>query len=298
MDAIKKYIPNSDVKLEKYLNEALEDKEFKAFVEKLNISNENAMTNLTSLEESMGEFNNCLNCKNIHECKNRCQGYYLFLENNKTMDFCYRKCKYKKKIDAKEEMPKNIKLFNTSKSILNATMKDIIADANRVDVLKWFQKFIKTYEKGKTRKGLYLYGGFGVGKSYLIAALFNEMAKQDVKSSIVFWPEFLRDLKESFNTDYDEKLEYIKNVDLLLIDDIGAENVTAWSRDEILCTILQHRMDNSLPLFITSNLDLKGLEEHYTNTKNDTDSVKAMRIMERIKYLSEEIKLKGDNLRK
>lgn len=34
------------------------------------------------------------------------------------------------------------------------------------------------------------------------------------------------------------------NSDLLLIDDIGAENNTPWARDEVLGSILQSRMDN------------------------------------------------------
>ena len=177
-------------------------------------------------------------------------------------------------------------------------MKNIIMDGNRTEIMKWMDNFIQNYEKGKTKKGLYLHGTFGCGKSYLIAALFNEMAKKNVKSAIIFWPEFLRNLKESFDTDYSQLMEYIKNVELLLIDDIGAENVTPWSRDEILCTILQYRMDNSLPVFITSNLNIKELESHYTNTKNESDSIKAIRIMERIKYLSDDIELIGKNLRK
>lgn len=302
MDSVKKsiknYIPNKTNNLEKYLNESLSNKEFKDYVDKLKLNKKDLLLNLTEVEESFSEFSNCLDCKSIHECKNRVVGHYLFPENNESLTFCYKKCKYQKKLDDTNKEPKNIHIFNASKNLASATMKNIIMDGNRTEIMKWMDNFIQNYEKGKTKKGLYLHGTFGCGKSYLIAALFNEMAKKNVKSAIIFWPEFLRNLKESFDTDYSQLMEYIKNVELLLIDDIGAENVTPWSRDEILCTILQYRMDNSLPVFITSNLNIKELESHYTNTKNESDSIKAIRIMERIKYLSDDIELIGKNLRK
>ena len=42
----------------------------------------------------------------------------------------------------------------------------------------------------------------------------------------------------------------MKYAKLLLIDDLGAEGVTSWSRDEILGTILQYRMQEHLSLKI------------------------------------------------
>ena len=79
-----------------------------------------------------------------------------------------------------------------------------------------------------------------------------------------------------------KKFEYIKKIPLLLIDDIGAENVTNWSRDEVLGTILQYRMEENLPTLFTSNLTIEELETHLSTTNKDIDKVKARRIMERI----------------
>ena len=45
-----------------------------------------------------------------------------------------------------------------------------------------------------------------------------------------------------------------ENIPYLLIDDIGAENVSAWGRDEILGTLLQHRMNENLVTFFQDNL--------------------------------------------
>ncbi len=85
---------------------------------------------------------------------------------------------------------------------------------------------------------------------------------------------------------------------LLLIDDIGAETTTAWSRDEILGPILQYRMQAKLPTFFTSNLNLEQLEKHLSVTKDSVDIVKAKRIIERIGQLTDKQELLTKNLRK
>ena len=79
--------------------------------------------------------------------------------------------------------------------------------------------------------------------------------------------------------------------DILLIDDIGAENNSAWARDEVLGTILQYRMDNDLSTFFTSNFTIEELESVLSETSKGTDEIKARRIIERIKYLTIEEKL-------
>jgi len=82
------------------------------------------------------------------------------------------------------------------------------------------------------------------------------------------------------------------------LDDLGAENVTPWARDEILGTILQYRMDNNLTTFFTSNLTIEELEEHLSGKKGELDKVKARRIIERIKQLTTDLELISVNRRK
>ena len=92
-------------------------------------------------------------------------------------------------------------------------------------------------------------------------------------------------------------VNYLENVDLLLIDDIGAEKVTEWGRDEILGTILQKRMNNYKTTFFTSNLTLEQLEEHLIINSSGDEVFKARRIIERIKKLTEDMELKSENKR-
>ena len=108
----------------------------------------------------------------------------------------------------------------------------------------------------------------------------------------------LRTLKESFYDDFGLIMNDLKNADILLLDDIGAESVSEWSRDEILGTILQYRMDAKKTTFFTSNLTIEELEQHLSITKNGVNIVKSRRIIERIKQLTEDIELISENRRR
>ena len=233
------------------------------------------------------------------ECKNTVTGYvyYPSLEQNNLV-FSYIACKYKKKLEKERAYQNNVMIVDMPKEILDASMKNIYTDdKNRLETIKWLTTFIKKYEMGEKTKGLYLTGNFGCGKTYLVAACFNELAKKGKKVAIVYYPEFLRELKESFSDDFKNIFNKTKKAELLLIDDIGAETTTNWNRDEILGTILQYRMQESLPTFFTSNLSIKELEEHLAGSDSE-GKIKSRRIIERIKYLTDNITMVAENRRK
>lgn len=287
-----------NINLMNEFNKLLKDEEFKDYIDKLKIPYEELAKYTSILETCKEEYYNCKNCKSIFECKNKIEGHLYLPVNNNGIRFCYKACKYKKNIDKKTKYLDNIYTFNIPSAIKEANVKDIyMTDKNRHDVIKYLNKFMEDYLSNKNPKGLYLYGNFGCGKTYLISAIFNELAKQNIDSAIVFWPEYLRMLKTLFNDNNEFKTNYnrVKNTKLLLIDDLGAENNTTWSRDEILCPILQYRMENNLPTFITSNLDLDNLEKHLSF--NGTESIKAKRIIERINQLTIYKEMISKNLR-
>lgn len=278
----------------------LNDKEFCELIHTLQLPEEILMNYTSSLEEASIEFQHCKNCKGLNECKNKITGYLYTpkaLENK--ISFSYTICPYQAKKDIETKYQENIYLFEVPKKLKEASLKDLYKnDKNRVTFMKYVKTFVEEYTKGEKAKGIYLHGSYGTGKTYMIAALFNELAKKDIKSAIIYVPDFFRILKSAFKEDFDEKYEYIKRVPLLLLDDIGAEYLTPWARDEILGTILQYRMDENLPTFFTSNLNLKQLEEHLSNTNQGKEEVKGRRIIERIKDLAKDFELIGESNRK
>ena len=280
-------------------NKLLKDSDFKEYIDKLNIPYEILAKYTSLLILCKDEYSNCRKCKSILECQNKIEGcMYLPVLKDKEIQFCYQKCKYKKALEEKFKYLKNVYTFNIPSIIKEANMKDICNDdKNRFPTIKYITKFIDDYLNHKKVKGLYLNGSFGCGKTYLISAMFNELAKHDIESAIIFWPDYLRMLKSLFNdnNEYKNAFDKVKEAPLLLIDDLGAENITEWSRDEILCPILQYRMENNLPTFITSNLNLEALEKHLCI---NNDVIKAKRIIERVQQLTNQIEMISKNLRK
>ena len=281
--------------LERNLQESLKNPEFCKLVKRVKLSKELTKKHNSELLDTVSELNNCSNCKGLFMCKNKLEGNVLYPSlDNDTLKFIYMPCKYQKELIKKEEEKKN-----ALNELKNARMKDIdLSDKKRLKAIKWLKEFYDKYEIVNTLKGLYLHGSFGSGKTYLIAALFNELEiKKHANTEIVYFPELLRNMKEDFSL-VEDKLNYLQNVDILLIDDIGAENVTVWGRDEILGTILQYRMNNKLTTFFTSNLTIEELERHLSLAKGSEDTVKARRIIERIKQLTDDIEIVSENRRK
>jgi len=293
VDKIK--LKSVDLDLE-YKN-ALKDTTFKKIVTKLKLSDDYLKNYTSFLEDSVCEYKNCMECKNLNECKNKINGYaYLPKVSNSQLVFEYKPCRYKCKLIKDSRHLKNIKYYGQNSINIKADIKDIYKnDKNRFEVINYLLDFLDKIELGEEVKGLYLHGNFGCGKSYLITALFNELAKLGYESAIVFWPEFLRD---TFSEDFSKVFESVKKVPLLLIDDIGAENNTAWNRDEVLCPLLQYRMDNNLVTFFTSNLNQEQLQEHLASSRAGADEIKAGRIISRIEQLTTDLEMISKNLRK
>ena len=106
----------------------------------------------------------------------------------------------------------------------------------------------------------------------------NALAERGFTTTIVHFPTFTVEMKQAIGRDLvrndGKKSPYIND------DDIGAESMTSWIRDDVLSVILQYRMQEQL-VFFSSNLDLKALEEHLTVTqRGEQEPLKARRIME------------------
>jgi len=280
--------------LKKELSSAKKDERFCKLCAKLKIDDSIASKYTSKLQDTLCEMDNCRHCKGLFECKNKLEGHVCYpkKEDNRLI-FSYIPCKYRNKL--------NDELENRSSSIYalnNARMKDIdISDKKRQEVICYLDEFFDNYSPAKNNVGLYLHGSFGSGKSFLVSALLNELhEKKKASVCMIYFPEALRTLKNDWD-DFGSKMEYLKSVDILLIDDIGAEKVTEWGRDEILGTILQARMDNQLSTFFTSNLNIKELESHLALSNRSDDLVKARRIIERIKQLTNDIELISINRR-
>lgn len=200
-----------------------------------------------------------------------------------------------------QEKLKNIKdrinLINLPSSLKDASFGQIDLKKNRDEIFERLANFVADYPN--YQKAVYLYGDFGIGKSYLMAALAHELSvERGASTTLVHYPSFVLDVKNAISSGLvKEKIDQVKTAQVLILDDIGAEQSSPWMRDEILQVILQHRMQENLPTFFTSNFSFADLERHFANSKNGDETWQAKRVMERIKFLAKEVHLEGENRR-
>lgn len=199
-----------------------------------------------------------------------------------------------------------VKSINMPKFIRNASFDDFYADeeagtSTRVAAISAAMDFTDNFQAGHFQPGLYLYGNFGVGKTYLLGAIANELAKgQGIATTMVHFPSFAVEMRNSIkDNNTGQKLDAVKKAPILMLDDIGADAMSTWVRDDILGVILEYRMQEELPTFFSSNFSMDELEHNHLaiNSQGDNEPLKAARIMERIKFLSRELPMTGKNLR-
>ncbi|GEK28568.1 primosomal protein DnaI [Furfurilactobacillus siliginis] len=202
-------------------------------------------------------------------------------------------------------LKKRVRAVSMPKMIERASFNEYDIDgdaANRSAALSQAMQFVADYSQKprEFHQGLYLYGNFGVGKTYLLGAIANELATLGYASTLVHFPSFAVEMKNSIGkNNVAEKVEAIKVAPVLMIDDIGADSMSSWVRDEILGVILEYRMQEELPTFFTSNFSMDLLSDQHlsVNQKGEKEDVKAARLMQRIRFLSHEVRVVGPNRR-
>ncbi|UOQ86255.1 primosomal protein DnaI [Gracilibacillus salinarum] len=250
---------------------------------------------LMKLYEYQQASKNCADCPNVEGCKNIIKGYTPHLDvDSNDISLRYEKCHNKLDQEAQQKKEELVQSLYIPKQIKQAKLEEMDASSyERKEIVKEVIEFVQHFSKNNYHRGLYLHGPFGTGKSYILGVVANELKKHYIKSDIIYMPEFVREMKASIgDNQFQQKLESFKTAQVLMFDDIGAESISPWFRDEVLGAILQYRMMEELPVFFTSNYNLEQLEYHLsTSNRGDVETIKAGRIIERIKQLSKPIEL-------
>ncbi|UOE93403.1 primosomal protein DnaI [Alkalihalobacillus sp. LMS39] len=256
---------------------------------------------ISALHQYSKELDQCHHCPGLDKCPNLIKGFKpeLILRKN-YIDLEYAPCDLKIRVDEEKKLQSLIKSLYIPKEIMNAKFDEFDPDnPSRLDASQAAYEFATTVIPGETSRGLYLYGKFGVGKTYIMGAIANELKERRIETMLVYTPDFFREMRHSLSDgSFNEKLDRVKRAQVLILDDMGAETMSAWIRDEVLGVVLQHRMLEKLPTLYTSNYSLEELEEHMTySDKGGYEELKAKRIMERIRHYTVPIFIDGVNRR-
>ncbi|MEG0841476.1 MAG: ATP-binding protein [Erysipelotrichaceae bacterium] len=253
-----------------------------------------------TIADWVDQLKGCDQCKGIEACKQPRKGAYLDLTYNGVLLEQIVKCSYALKEENALAHKKQYRICDLSESNLKINLSDIVIDHESVDYKRVLNYILDFLMEEKHEKGIYFYGRPGVGKTYLAAGISNYYAKKDKMVSFVNVARLIGDIKNLFgdNDAVRSKINQLKKVEVLVLDDIGGESITRWSRDEILLPVLDYRMENHLLTIFTSNFSFDDLHHHFElNELNVSDKIGADRIMDRIKALSCEKFINGSSRR-
>ncbi|MCH4265060.1 MAG: ATP-binding protein [Solobacterium sp.] len=236
----------------------------------------------------------CEGCTGLAQCRMVHQGMRQGLRYDGILKEVIEACPYRSSQDQLEAHCSKYLVSDLSEDMKTVSFENIKLDQETGDYMKSMSAAIQACI---SNRGVYLYGNMGTGKSYLAACASNYHARNNESCAFVHCPSFCARVSATMRSgEYRTEAERMSFVKFLVIDDIGAEEVTDRSR-ALLLSILDSRMQNHLCTWFTSNEDYDSLKNHFITTGRGEDSLQADRVMERIKALSIQIHLIGRDRR-
>ncbi len=134
---------------------------------------------------------------------------------------------------------------------------------------------------GNELKGWVLFaGGYGCGKTHLAAAIANYVVGLGVPTLFLTVPDLLDWLRFAYDSpesSFEERFNEIRNIRLLVLDDLGTQNTTPWAQEKLF-QIINHRYINRLATVITTNQPLDEIDGRIRSRVEDPDLVTVVRI--------------------
>lgn len=131
-------------------------------------------------------------------------------------------------------------------------------------------QYLRGIIDGKLNHGIYLYGESGVGKTYILIAACNELARQRKTIAYVYVPRLIQEIRicpraSDVNNRYD-LVQNLKNVDFLVLDEFGSESPTdaRWFYSSFISPILNFRRDYGMLTTFISNYSISDLKRKLT----------------------------------
>jgi DNA replication protein DnaC len=128
---------------------------------------------------------------------------------------------------------------------------------------------------------LVMMGRYGCGKTHLAAAIANHAIENGTSTLFLTVPDLLDWLRFAYSgvdMSFEERFDEIRDMPLLILDDFGTQNATAWAQEKIF-QIMNHRYVNKLPTVITSNMLINDFEGRIRSRLQDPNLVTVVKIL-------------------
>jgi len=145
-------------------------------------------------------------------------------------------------------------------------------------------RFAQEYASHHPFEGwLVFFGTYGCGKTHLAAAIANVALHRNYSVIFTVVPDLLDHLRSTFGPTsdiaYDERFETIREIPVLVLDDLGTENTTPWAREK-LYQLINHRYNYRLPTIITTNRKLEDIDPRILSRMSDRSLHKGIIMIE------------------
>lgn len=260
------------------IDEIIADGNVLKILSKYNLDRKFVEDNWIEFLDYYDSFKGCKSCTSLKQCNKVSKGMISCLEiEDNHVKTSLTPCQFGKEILDRQFLLSHITVSNVSNDLL-------LSDSNSVKDIMSKELAVKVSEfLSDPKKGLYICGPSGCGKSTLAGFITRSLSRKEYSIGFVHFPTYLIDLKNSFN-EYgnDSNIEELRNVDFLIVDDLGGENVTSWSRDEVLFSILTYRNQNKKITIFTSQYMQDDLIKIYSLKKDVREKIKVERLLNTI----------------
>ncbi|GIX45634.1 MAG: AAA family ATPase [Candidatus Hydrogenedentota bacterium] len=139
--------------------------------------------------------------------------------------------------------------------------------AEHKHIVTFAKQFLKTFRSvapDQPAKGLLLMGREGCGKTHIAVAILREIIRKGYSG--LYWnvPELFLELRRTMNEQSDETeadlFDEAREVDLLVLDDLGAEKTSEYVTDR-LYVLINGRYEYDKATLVTTNRSLKELQQ-------------------------------------
>jgi DNA replication protein DnaC len=223
----------------------------------------------------------CKNCPGLKNCKQVHKGHYPTIIQDKTFK-TYR-----------------IAFLRCDKIIGSINDENVLKEKFDTTEVKQINEIMNSV---KNKRSLYLWGRVGVGKSHVAKYLAKKYFKRGAR---VYYGKMNTILNDYFGAiDYENEKSFVKhleNIDVLVIDDLGNENITNFSMSGILFPIIDYRLENEKMTIITSNYSVPNeLLNRYSRSEKIDTAKQVAPTISRIdgNEIYDKYEIKGINFRK